>query len=142
MILATTVTQPGIATERDAALVMLDTLASTSLSKNIQTITTDKGYVEAEFITDLIDRGITPHIPLLAGPEHEPEPLWKTKTYIPERHRKRVQKIKEVNARNFARDLAKTREYKLSQKLRKRVEHIFAEAKVCHGLGRARCRGL
>ena len=69
-------------------------------------------------------------------------PSWKTKTYIPERHRKRVQKTKEVNARNFARDLAKTDEYKLSQKLRKRVEHTFAEAKVCHGLGRARCRGL
>ena len=142
VILATAVTQPGITTERDAALAMLDTLASTPLSKNIQTLTTDKGYGEAEFITDLIKRGITPHIPLLAGPEHEPEPSWKTETYILERQQKRIKKVKEVTARNQARNLAKTPGYKLSQKLRKRVEHIFAEAKVCHGLGRARCRGL
>lgn len=44
--------------------------------------------------------------------------------------------------RNYTRQLTQTPDYKLSQKLRKRVEHIFAEAKICHGLGRARCRGL
>jgi len=142
VILATTVTQPGIATERDAALDMLDTLAETSLSKNIHTLTADTGYGTTEFITELIDRGITPHIPLLAGSEHEPKPSWKTKTYIPERLQKRIKKAKEINARNYARKCAETSEYKLSQKLRKRVEHIFAEAKGCHGLGRARCRGL
>jgi len=142
VILATTVTQPGITTERDAALAMLDSLASTSLSKNIQTLTADKGYGVAAFIANLIDRGITPHTPLLAGPHHEPQPSWKTKTYILERQHKRSKKVKEINVRNLARELAKTPEYKLSQKLRKRVEHVFAEAKVCHGLGRARGRGL
>ncbi|HID24023.1 MAG TPA: transposase, partial [Planctomycetaceae bacterium] len=142
VILATTVTQPGIATECDAALAMLDSLAETSLSKNIHTLTADTGYGTTGFITELIDRGLTPHIPLLAGPEHEPEPLWKTKTYLPERQKKRIKKAKEINARNHARKLAQTPGYKLSQKLRKRVEHIFAEAKVCHGLGRARRRGL
>ena len=142
VILATAVTQPGITTERDAAIAMLDTLASTALSKNIQTLTADKGYGATTFITDLIDRGITPHIPLHAGSAYEPQPSWKTKTYIRERQQKRSQKVTEVNARNQAREIAKTPEYKLSQKLRKRVEHIFAEAKNCHGLGRARCRGL
>ena len=29
-----------------------------------------------------------------------------------------------------------------SQKIRKRLEHIFAESKICPGLARARCRGL
>lgn len=142
VILATTVTQPGLATECDAALDMLDSLAETTLLKNIQTLSADTGYGSTGFITELIDRGITPHIPLLAGDDLEPEPSWKTKTYIPEHRQKRLQKFKEINARNHARELARTPEYKLSQKLRIRVEHIFAEAKVCHGLGRARCRGL
>jgi len=142
VILATLVTQPGIATERDAAIAMLDTLADTSLSKNIRTLTADKGYGATTFITDLMDRGITPHIPLQSDSDYEPQPSWKTETYIPERKQKRMKKVKEVNTRNQIRTLMRSSEYKLSQKLRKRVEHIFAEAKCCHGLGRARCRGL
>jgi len=142
VILATKVTQPGISTESDAALEMLDSLAASGLSKNIQTLATDKGYGSTEFITDLIDRGIAPHIPLLAVSANEPVPTWKTKTYIPERQLKRDKKVKQVLARNYVRQLTKTPEYKLSQKLRKRVEHLFAEAKICHGLGRARFRGL
>ena len=142
VILATKATQPGISTESDAALEMLDSLAATGLSKNTQTLTADKGYGSTEFITDLIDRGITPHIPLLAESNLEPVPTWKTKTYIPERQLKRNEKVKQVLTRNYTRQLTQTPDYKLSQKLRKRVEHIFAEAKICHGLGRARCRGL
>lgn len=112
------------------------------MSKNIRTITADKGYGTTGFLTELIDRGITPHIPLLAKDNHEAEPLWKTNTYIPQRLQKRLQKSKEIATRNHARKLAQTPEYKLSQKLRKRVEHIFAEAKNWHGLERARCRGI
>ena len=142
VILATKVTQPGISTESDAAREMLDTLAQTGLSKNIQTLAADKGYGSTEFVTDLIDRGITPHIPLLAKSDLESMPVWKTKTSIFERQIKRDAKVKQVLVRNYVRLLAKTQGYKLSQKLRKRIEHIFAEAKICHGLARARCRGL
>jgi len=142
VILATKVSQPGITTESDAALDMLDSHMKTDLSKNIQTLVADTGYGSTAFITDLVDRGIRPHIPLLANDKYEAEPTWNTKTYNYDQHLKRLQKIKEAKAKNYARRLAKTKEYKLSQKLRKRVEHIFAEAKVCHGLGRARCRGL
>jgi transposase len=142
VILATKAIQPGISTERDAALDMLDSLATSSISKNIQTITADSGYGSSELIADVIDRGITPHIPLLAKPELEPLPAWKTKTYIPERQAQRAEKIRLAQARNCARKLAQKPEYRLSQKLRKRVEHIFAEAKNCHGLARARCRGM
>lgn len=142
VILSVKISQPGITTESDAALDMLDSLAETGLSKNIDTLTADTGYGTTNFVSELIDRGIDPHIPLLAKPELEPIPTWKTKTYIPERQKKRTGKIKQIQARNRARILAATPEYKLSQRLRKRVEHIFAEAKVCHGLGRARCRGI
>ena len=142
VILATKVTQPGVSTESEAALKMLDSLTETTFSKNITTLAADSGYGSSDFITNVFDRGITPHIPLLAKDKHEPLPTWKTNTYISERQAKRIEKIKLAKARNFARDLAHTSEYKLSQKLRKRVEHIFAEAKICHGLGRARGRGL
>ncbi|HUT63835.1 MAG TPA: transposase, partial [Anaerolineae bacterium] len=35
-----------------------------------------------------------------------------------------------------------TAQFKLSQKLRKRNEHLFAEAKQSHGMDRARYQGL
>ena len=142
VILGTVVTQPGITTERDAAIEMLDVLKKNGLIKRIQTLTADKGYGTTEFITELIDRGIKPHIPILANDKHETELSWKTNTYIPQRLHKRLQKAKEIHTRNYARELAKTSDYKLSQKLRKRVEHIFAEAKNWHGLDRARSRGI
>ena len=142
VILATKASQPGISTERDAALDMLDSLRTIGISKNIQTLAADSGYGSSDFIAEIIDREITPHIPLLAKHDYEPLPTWKTKTYISERQAQRADKIRQVQARNQAREIAQTPEYKLSQKLRKRVEHIFAEAKNCHGLARARCRGL
>lgn len=142
VILATNVAQPGISTETDAAIGMLDSLVHTGLIHCVKTLATDAGYGSTSFITECIDRGIVPHIPLLAKNEYEPEPSWKTKTYNPDRLRKRQRKIKEVHARNLARTIARSAEYRLSQKLRKRIEHLFAEAKTWHGLNRARCRGL
>jgi len=141
VILATEVTQPGVTTEVDAALSMLDTLDKTELPEPITTIGADTGYGSTEFVTETLDRGITPHVPLLASPEHEPIPTWKTKTYIPKRQHKRLQKIKQANARNLVRDLYGTLAYKQSQRTRKRIEHVFAEAKNWHGLARARGRG-
>jgi len=141
VILATEVTQPGITTEVDAALSMLDTLDETEMPEPITTIGADTGYGSTEFVTETLDRGITPHVPLLANPEHEPIPTWKTKTHIPERQHKRLKKIKETNARNLVRDLYGTPAYKQSQQTRKRIEHIFAEAKNWHGLARAKSRG-
>ena len=142
VILATKVIQPGVATESDAALGMLDTLAGSGIPLLIETISTDKGYGSTEFIRNILDRGITPHTPLLAGSAYEVEPTWKRKTNRFDIRRKRDQKIKDVHTRNTARNIARTTEYKQSQKLRKRAEHIFAEAKQWHGLDRARYRGL
>ncbi len=142
VILDTLVTQPGISTECDAALEMIDQVRENGLITFLQTLTADKGYGTTDFITKLLERNITPHIPLLAKDKLEAEPLWKTNTYIPDHLQKRIQKTKDVRTRNHVRELAQTPDYKLSQKLRIRVEHIFAEAKICHGLGRAKCRGL
>lgn len=142
VILATKVIQPGVAAETDAALAMLNTLADSGLTLDVRTFAADTGYGATHFVEELMDRGITPHIPLLANSDYEPEPTWKRNTTNPDWLRKRSQKIKDVHARNTVRDLMKTADYQLSQKLRKRSEHIFAEAKQWHGLGRARCRGL
>jgi len=142
VILATDVTQPGVTTEIDGAHNMLDSLDIMGILPMVKTLAADKGFGTTEFITDLINQGIVPHIPLLAKSDVEPEPIWKTKTNIPERQAKRDEKVNQVRARNQVRQLAQTNDYKCSQNQRKRIEHIFAEAKVCHGLGRARCRGL
>jgi transposase len=142
VILSTNVTQPGITTETDAAREMLDSLDASGLLPMVETLAADTGYGTTDFVTDLIECGIAPHIPLLAKSAIEPEPSWKTTTTLPERQAKRNEKVKQVRARNHVRRLAHTNAYKYSQTLRKRIEHLFAEAKVCHGLARARCRGL
>lgn len=45
------------------------------------------------------------------------------------------------DARQAARDIAKTRQYDISMKLRKKVEMLFAHLKRILGLGRLRLRG-
>jgi transposase len=142
VILETEVIQPGVSDEKDAAQNMINKLKKTDISKNIQTLTADSHYGSSKFIADVMEMGITPHIPLLSKKEKEPLPTWKTKTNIPEHQKNRDEKIRLAQARNNARDLSETKEYKHSQKLRKHIEHTFAEAKVCHGLSRAKSRGV
>jgi len=128
--------------EREAALAMVDTLETYTLSDEPSTLAGDTGYGSGDFIADLLDRGIIPHIPLRAGSQPEPIPTWKNKTKYAHIQAKRDKKVREAQARNFARFIASTAQFKLSQKLRKRNEHLFAEAKQNHGMGRARYRGL
>jgi transposase len=128
--------------EREAALVMVDTLETYTLSEEPSTLAGDTGYGSGDFIADLLDRGIVPHIPLRAGCQPEPIPTWKNKTNYAHIQAKRDIKVREVKARNFARFIASTADFKLSQILRKRNEHLFAEAKQNHGMDRARYRGL
>jgi hypothetical protein len=142
VILAVQVTQPGVTTEAEAAITMLDELGETGLLANVDTLAADGGYGSTAFVTQMLDRGITPHTPLRADPAIEPVPAWKRTTTNPGHQRKRNEKVKQAQARNYVRRLAHTAAYKRSHKLRKRIEHIFAEAKVCHGLDRARCREL
>ena len=69
VILATKATYASREKEIEAAREMLDkaTLFLDS-QHDIQTLTSDAGYGESIFIADLLDKGITPHIPLLASP--------------------------------------------------------------------------
>jgi len=128
--------------EREAALAMVDTLETYTLSDEPSTLAGDTGYGSGDFIADLLDRCIVPHIPLRASSQPEPIPAWKNKTQYTHIQAKRDKKVRQAQARNFVRFISATAQFKLSQKLRKRNEHLFAEAKQNHGMERARYRGL
>jgi transposase len=142
VILDTRATAATGTAEREAALDMIDTLEIYALSDKPATLGGDTGYGSGDFIADLLDRDIVPHIPLRAGSQPEPIPTWKNKTNFAHIQAKRDKKVREVKARNFARFIASTTDFKRSQKLRKRTEHLFAEAKQNHGMERARYRGI
>jgi len=131
--------------ERDTALEMLDEVLESrdelGLPKRPEILTGDAGYGATDLITELVDRGIEPHVPLLAGEAPEEVPKWKRRTFNLEHQRARVRKVKEAEARNRVREIHRTRRYTVSRKLRIRSEHGFAEGKNEHGLRRARRRG-
>ena len=108
---------------------------------NPNTLCADTMYGNAKTITALHNTGIDPHIPLLC--KKPPEiPTWKRRTFNIDHLRKREEKLAQAVALNRAAELPNTKRYKLSRKLRHRIEHLFGEAKQSHGLGRARSRGL
>ena len=131
--------------ERDTALEMLDEVLESQdelgLPKRPEILTGDAGYGATELITELLDRTIDPHVPLLASEATEDVPTWTRRTFNLERRRARDRKVKEVEARNHVREIHQTRGYIVSRKLRLRSEHLFAEGKNEHGLRRARRRG-
>lgn len=132
--------------ERETGLKMVDEVLEKrdelGLVKRPEVLTGDTGYGSSEFVTGVLDRGLQPHIPLLAKEEMEEIPSWQRRTYHVGRMRARQRKVKEAEARNRVRELMKTRGYAVSRKLRIRSEHIFAEGKTLHGLDRARRRRL
>jgi transposase len=132
--------------EREKALESLDEVLEAQEDLGLpnlpEILTGDTGYGASAFIADLMDRGLDPHVPLLAGEAEEEIPTWQRKTFNFDWKRARVQKVREAEARNRVRAIHKTRGYTVSRKLRIRSEHLFAEGKNEHGLGRARRRGL
>jgi len=131
--------------ERDAALEMLDEVLEAQdelgLPNRPEILTGDAGYGATDLIVELLDRGIDAHVPLLADGAPEELPTWKRRTFDLDRKRARQRRVKEAQARNRVREIQATRGYAVSRKLRIRSEHIFAEGKNQHGLGRARRRG-
>jgi transposase len=132
--------------EREAALALLNEHAlrreRLGLDQAVEILTADKGYGPSDFVADLIDRGITPHVPLRANLELEPVPVYQRRTFKLAQQRKRLERIRLVKARNATRLAMATHGYAVSRKLRTRSEHLFAEAKNEHGLGQAQLRGL
>lgn len=107
-----------------------------------QILTADAGYGTSDFVADVLDRGLTPHIPLQTGPDAEPLPTWQRPPYTLVEARARKTRLRHVEARNRTREAYRTRGYTVSRLLRIRSEHTFAEGKGLHGLRRTRRRGL
>ena len=91
------------------------------MPKDIQTLSADTGYGSGNFIADVLDRGIIPHIPLRADEKIEPIPTWKNKTNSAHIQAERDRKVREAKARNHARSISLTADYKLSRRLRNAV---------------------
>lgn len=111
-------------------------------SRGVEILSADAGYGVASFAADVLNRDITPHMPLQAREELEALPTWKRQTYNLQHYRSRCEKVRLARARNRVRLVHRTHGYRVSRKLRIRSEHTFAEAKNQHGLRRARHRGL
>jgi hypothetical protein len=59
----------------------------------------------------------------------------------PDADTRTINREQDEDARQVARDIAKTEQYEISMKLRKKVEMLFAHLKRILGLGRLRLRG-
>lgn len=112
------------------------------LEQAVEIFTGDTGYGAGGFVADVIDRRVTPHVPLQASADLEEIPSWQRRTFNLAWYRNRCEKVRQALARNTVRLEQRSHGYTVSRKLRIRSEHIFAEAKNEHGLGRARHRGI
>ena len=121
--------------ERKAACALLD-----ALPQKPGELVADLGYRDTDFLIEVRDRGITPIVPL--KDEQERIPAYKQRTWDLRKHCERRRAQQGARARNEVRSIAKSRRGVKAQRQRTRIEHLYAEAKDNHGLGRARFRGL
>lgn len=146
VILRRAVTKATGGAEREAALQMLDEVLQQGEALGLpaapEILTADKGYGTEEFVADVLERGVLPHIPLVSGEKVTPVPQYRRRTFDLDRYRRRAEKIRRGKACQTVRAQYATRGYQVSRKLRVRSEHLFAEGKNDHGLDRARWRGL
>jgi len=147
----------------------------------------DKGYAAGEFINNLINENIQPHIPILDYQRHNHKGIYGREAFeyndirdifmcpgekelrywgIHRRSRQHVYRARTKDCKvcskkrectkdrarsvsyhiyedaiDKARQLNKTKEYRISQRMRKRIEELFGEAKEFMGLRQAKFRG-
>lgn len=141
VILAAGMYAARTSSETKAALQHLD-LIKNRFGLDVETLIADALYGSTSMLREMDKKGVTLHAPLLATEKKEQIPVYKRNTRIPKLLKKRRQKANDINLRNQQREILKTKEYAISQRLRIRVEHAFAEAKEHHGLRRSRYRTL
>lgn len=129
-------TQATGTAEREAALALLD-----GLPQPPGEMAADLGYRHGEFLAAVLARGLLPLVPLQDEPL-EAIPTWQRATRNLQHQRQRAAKRAAACARNVTRRAARGRRGTVAQRQRTRLEHLFAEGKAYHGLGRASGRGL
>lgn len=142
--LAATVTLAQTSGEWDAALEMVDSV-KTRFRDRLKVVTADKGYGIRRVLGGLWKRGLKAHIPV-QGKRQERKPprireALKKVVQLAVFKSQRERRDQEIG-RNEAVRATRTRGYAISRVHRLRVEHAIGEAKCCHGLDRARYRGL
>lgn len=144
LVLTVTVTPAHTSAEWDAGAKLLDE-ANARVDDRIEVVSADAGYGVARFLAEVEARGLEAHIPVQGVHDIRPEPrkpVWaRTVVEHAAARRARMRRLP-VRGRHRALRAARTRKDRISRKLRLRIEHLFGEAKTCHGLGRARYRGL
>lgn len=142
VILSTMATRATGTAERLAALAMLDEFLQLLPEVHGQRrYVADAGYTAGWYLAEVLRRGAFPVVPM-ASTAPEPIPTWQRRTYNLDLLRQRHEAVAEAIARNTVRKLQGPKTDRRLQRARTRVEHTFAEAKGCHGLDRARGRGL
>lgn len=141
VILATGMYPASSASEPKAALEQLDRIQD-RFALEVKTLCADKLYGSTEMLREMESRTVTLHAPLLSRDEPEALPVYQRAARKLNLIRKRKEKIHEITLRNTQRQVQKTKAFALSQRLRIRIEHIFAEAKEHHGLRRSRYRSI
>lgn len=141
VVLATAVTKAHTSAEWDAGAQLLDE-ANDRVGGAIEVVSADAGYGVDRFLAQVEARGLEAHIPV-RGRSRGFRARKRRKRVVPH-ERPEQQRAKRLGAqgRERAIRISKSRAYRISRKLRLRIEHLFGEAKACHGLGRARYRGL
>jgi transposase len=111
LVVNATVCQATGTAEREAALAMMDEL----LDKGRVTLGADKNYDTKDFVKDLRDRNVTPHVA----------------------QNQNTRRSSAIDGRTTRHD-----GYQISQQKRKRVEEIFGWLKTIGGMRKQRHRGL
>jgi IS5 family transposase len=123
---------------------MLDRVKA-RLGDKLKVVAADKGYGVRRLLGALWERGLKAHIPAQGKPEEKKLPrLAEVRRRVArlDVFKRQVVKKQQELGRNSAVRASKTKAYELSRRLRLRVEHAIGEGKTCHGLARARYRGL
>jgi hypothetical protein len=153
-----------------------------------ESVGADKGYATGEFINNLINENIQPHIPIFEYQRHNHKGIYTRQSFIYDeandiylcpggkemrywgihkRSRQHVYRARTKDCRvcmkkhectrdrarsvsfhiyedsiNKAKELNKTKAYRISQRMRKRIEELFGEAKEFMGLRTAKFRRL
>jgi len=142
VILATMATQAFGNAERLAALALLNQFKTQlALVWGRQYYVGVGGYAAGWYLAEVLRRGVFPLGPM-DSTTPEPIPTWQRCPSNAEQMRNRHEAVLEAQARNLVRSLQGPKTDRRLQRARTRVEHTFAEAKNCHGLGRARGKGL
>lgn len=114
------------------------------LGDRMKVVSADKGHGVGRFLEAVVRRGLKPHIPVHGQARERAEPLVATPRRVVslEAARRARQRVAQVRARSRAVRAMGSRSYAISRKLRLRIEHLIGDAKDCHGLRRARDRGV